>query len=380
MADKPLKSIMFPGLSDRYIIEGLTDEAKEALLACFQNVAWINDEGQTFYDDLYAALYPDTPEPPTPPSSDVLYKLLTPFVSTENNNIDTGVEYEDGVVSVCCKFVITDTPSKTAMIYSNKGASMPNVNNYYGLQVNTSMELWGSGKSWDNRFTVGKYKAYGFVGQITVSSGVATLDFALGNVISGALENGSMSGQESVIMTGQPFIIGNPSVGEVVGLPGTVVDFILRDEKMTSSEIANYFADDSAFGTLYMEIGNIDNNGQEASEPRRIRSIDYLEVSGDTLTTKGCPFDTTWYAYANNGSQCTAIWAARCYNSSKQYIGVAAFNPSGTMLESLPLPSGTKYIRWIMQRNESYIYSQGFSEDVINTVTINGMPYIIKEK
>ena len=37
---------------------GLTDEAKQALLACFQNVAWISASGQTYYDALETALYP----------------------------------------------------------------------------------------------------------------------------------------------------------------------------------------------------------------------------------------------------------------------------------------------------------------------------------
>ena len=37
---------------------GLTDNAKQAILNCFQHVAWINDDGQTYYDALYAALYP----------------------------------------------------------------------------------------------------------------------------------------------------------------------------------------------------------------------------------------------------------------------------------------------------------------------------------
>lgn len=37
---------------------GLTDEAKQALLACFEKVAWINEDGQTYVDALEAALYP----------------------------------------------------------------------------------------------------------------------------------------------------------------------------------------------------------------------------------------------------------------------------------------------------------------------------------
>lgn len=44
------------------IIPGLSDEAKIALLACFEHVAWINENGQTYYDNLEAALYDDYPK------------------------------------------------------------------------------------------------------------------------------------------------------------------------------------------------------------------------------------------------------------------------------------------------------------------------------
>lgn len=37
---------------------GLTEEAKTALLACFQQVAWVDDDGQDYYDALESALYP----------------------------------------------------------------------------------------------------------------------------------------------------------------------------------------------------------------------------------------------------------------------------------------------------------------------------------
>ena len=38
--------------------DGLTDEIKDALLALFQHVAYADDQGQTYYDALYDALYP----------------------------------------------------------------------------------------------------------------------------------------------------------------------------------------------------------------------------------------------------------------------------------------------------------------------------------
>lgn len=39
---------------------GLTKSIKQALLNCFQHVAWDNDQGQTYYDSLHDALYPPT--------------------------------------------------------------------------------------------------------------------------------------------------------------------------------------------------------------------------------------------------------------------------------------------------------------------------------
>ena len=39
---------------------GLSEEAKVALLDCFEHVAWLDEHGQTYYDNLYDALYPDT--------------------------------------------------------------------------------------------------------------------------------------------------------------------------------------------------------------------------------------------------------------------------------------------------------------------------------
>lgn len=38
----------------------LPDEVKQTLLACFENVAWISDDGQDYYDALEEALYPPT--------------------------------------------------------------------------------------------------------------------------------------------------------------------------------------------------------------------------------------------------------------------------------------------------------------------------------
>lgn len=57
MANKPLKSIKFPGLPDTYMIDsGLSNNAKAALLNCFAHVAWTDEHGQDYYNRLRDAL------------------------------------------------------------------------------------------------------------------------------------------------------------------------------------------------------------------------------------------------------------------------------------------------------------------------------------
>lgn len=63
---------------------GISNEAKLALLACFQNVAWNTDRGKILYDDLRDALLGRG-------SSHVLYKLPSETVFTGTNFIDTGI-------------------------------------------------------------------------------------------------------------------------------------------------------------------------------------------------------------------------------------------------------------------------------------------------
>lgn len=44
--------------TDYAIGNGLTTDVKQALLACFNKVAWVDEHGQDYYDALYVALYP----------------------------------------------------------------------------------------------------------------------------------------------------------------------------------------------------------------------------------------------------------------------------------------------------------------------------------
>ena len=60
-ADAKATGDAIAGLEDEIsqIVPGLSSEAKEALLACFEHVAWIDEHGQDYYDALESALYSD---------------------------------------------------------------------------------------------------------------------------------------------------------------------------------------------------------------------------------------------------------------------------------------------------------------------------------
>lgn len=54
------KAISSGGVYEALQYAGLPEDAKVALLACFEHVAWIDEHGQDYYDALYDALYPTT--------------------------------------------------------------------------------------------------------------------------------------------------------------------------------------------------------------------------------------------------------------------------------------------------------------------------------
>lgn len=91
---------------------GLTEDIKQALLDCFENVAWINAQGQTYYDALYDALYP-----PAPPAN--LVSISAVFnqgsaVVYDTDSLDVLKQYltvtgrfDDGTVQTVSNYVLS---------------------------------------------------------------------------------------------------------------------------------------------------------------------------------------------------------------------------------------------------------------------------------
>lgn len=90
---------------------GVSDEVKEALLACFEHVAWVDGQGQTYYDRLYNALYPSA----SIVSISAAFDQGTSIIYTDDS-LDTlrqyltvTATYDDTSIEVVDSYVLTGT-------------------------------------------------------------------------------------------------------------------------------------------------------------------------------------------------------------------------------------------------------------------------------
>lgn len=130
MANKPLKTIKFPGLPDIYTIEsGLSDAQKESILACFQRVAWTTEEGQQLYQALYDSFYPDVRlaslSAVFTQGSRVIY--TTDSLNSLKQNLVVTATYYNGTTATITNYVLsgelTEGTSIITAIYGGKTAT-----------------------------------------------------------------------------------------------------------------------------------------------------------------------------------------------------------------------------------------------------------------
>lgn len=95
--------------------DGLPDAAKTALLALLSKVAYTNGDGQTYYDDLYDALYPETP----PVVVDLL-SISAVFTQSEPVNIGTDINGLKDALVVTAYY--SDNTTRTVTNYTLSGS------------------------------------------------------------------------------------------------------------------------------------------------------------------------------------------------------------------------------------------------------------------
>lgn len=93
--------------------EGLTDAIKLALLQIAQKVAYIDDDGQDYYDDLYDALYPPAP-PATLTSISAVYTQSGTVYDTDSldslkTDLVVTAHYDDSSSEVVATYTLSGT-------------------------------------------------------------------------------------------------------------------------------------------------------------------------------------------------------------------------------------------------------------------------------
>ena len=119
---------------------------------------------------------------------------------------------------------------------------------------------------------------------------------------------------------------------------------------------------------LHMEIGDIDTTtGDDIVQPLRIRSVDYIPVSSTSLVLNNFkPFlDAVIESYGFLG---------RCYDSSKTLIGNI---PWTTRNSTITLPTGTAFIRPIIQLHSTTDIPDDFADYVWIPLILNSANYRI---
>lgn len=214
---------------------GISDEVKEALLDCFEHVAWIDEEGQVYYQALYDALY-----------AKAVTSITAVFdqgqaVIYDDDSLDDLKEYltvtatyDDGTKAVVTDYTLSGTlnpgTSSIGVTYNNKKVYFTvNVTHRPGI-VTITNDLNGCTTSNDATSTT---EGESYSATITASTGYimtgASVSITMGGVdiTSSAYSNGSISIAEvtgSLVITITAVAVTLVSISAVYTQSGTVYD------------------------------------------------------------------------------------------------------------------------------------------------------------
>ena len=134
-------------------LDGLSDDVKTALLQIASKVAYIDDDGQTYYDALYDALYPDVPPTPTPTLESISAEYTQSGTVYETDTLDSlktdlvvTAQYSDSTTEVVTTYTLSGTLTE--------GTSTITVT-YEGKTTTFTVTVSGAGTSDESHWTDG---------------------------------------------------------------------------------------------------------------------------------------------------------------------------------------------------------------------------------
>lgn len=104
-----------------------SDDFKTALLNCFENVAWINENGQIYYDALYDSLYPDNVWFITNTLTGCVTSNNTTSILKNNSYVATIIATEGYTLDGATVNILMGGNDVTNLYYSSGSINIPNV-------------------------------------------------------------------------------------------------------------------------------------------------------------------------------------------------------------------------------------------------------------
>ena len=353
---------------------GLSSNAKAALLACFEHVAWVDEHGQDYYDALESALYED---------STVIGVNRGIGISTSGNGIGTNekrilsdpipftntvpitVQVKLGSNSYAYNFKFTDTNNKI-IPYDDIRTPSNNIGYFKNADNSTAVMGWGTTAEKltfkDNITNAATVLSTSSGGQ--VPNGYFRLLFSNASDASGVLPQEPISGY--VMVQGKKYTLTeiNRTIHVTRGMGTSGTEVVTNEKRMLSGSIP--FANKAPI-TIQM----LDSDGTYGYNIKFINTEDVVILSDNICDELG----QTALFYDENGTFPTNGWI----KDSKQYTLMA-----GTPLAATDAHSKTTgeqfsgYLR-ILYCNGTDASSSLPATAIPNKFSMQGLVYTLQE-
>lgn len=360
---------------------GMDAETKDALLECFEHVAWADNDGQIYYNNLLNALYPLQSISAVYTQSGDVY-TDTPLNDLKSDLVVTAT-FEDGTVKTVTNYTLSGTlavgTSTVTVTYFTETTT---------FSVTVSDEAFTYGLVDNSSAVTGSYIDENGVIQTGTSASGYYRDYikvsSLSSVVVGF--SGSIYNYRISIYDASKTFIRQIHIEEANNIKSAywLVDFNSGESYIRLGWYATspvFYLLDATPVSLPMQIGDINGTtGEDITQTKRIRTVDYIPVCGapnaGKVAVTGCPFATTWSDWitsAGNG------YFFRCYDSSYNILGTLIGGSSQMFMKDiLQTPTtGTAYVRMICQQGNSNIPS-GFATNATRFI-IDGVVYLPTE-
>lgn len=364
---------------------GLTNEAKQALLTCFQKVAWIDASGQTYYDALESALYP----PVNLVYISAVYTQSGTIYTTDSLNdlkpdLVVTAHYSDGTTETVSNYLLSGTltvgTSTITVTYGGKTTTftvtvsgIPEYGTFTPQNVIDGSYITSTGE-----ISPSTYSSYSEDYMKTYSD---VYYFNFDGLKSTDINYTISEYDASKTFIGQYHIAGAGNTYDLTGTPRTLV----LDDSTEYVRLSWYGSDQIRLPTvtmntvsytdLSMEIGDIDGTtGEDIVGTKRCRSTTYIPITSSTITVSNCPFYGTWRGFG--GNQNSAGYVLRFFDSSYNILGSSSYTQTDSA--TITPPSGTAYARLLIQQG-NYDFPTDFADSVIQPIVIDGNSYRIVE-